>query len=152
MNAVKAPTPSETLAHHQRLMWALIGVLALLAAVLGVLYWEQRSRANPPGFKPCRPACAAADVCVDGTCRAPTFTCADAEDCPRCTNCTQTGVGAAAAYHCVPVAGCCGGKTCALGQYCVDGQCRLIPGACRVDADCASTRRCDAATATCVPR
>ncbi|BCU03941.1 hypothetical protein [Pandoravirus japonicus] len=152
MDAPKAPTPAETLAHHQRLMWALVGVLALLAAVLGVLYWEQRSRANPPGFKPCRPACAAADVCVDGTCRAPTFTCADAEDCPRCTNCVQTGVGADAALRCVPVAGCCGGKTCALGQYCVDGQCRLIPGACRTDTDCASTRRCDAASATCVPR
>lgn len=152
MNAVQVPTPAETLAHHQRLMWAIIGVLALLATVLGVLYWEQRSRANPPGFKPCRPACAAADVCVDGVCRAPTFTCSDAQDCALCTNCVQTGVGAAAAYRCVPVPGCCDGKTCAVGQYCVDGQCRLLPGACRVDGDCAPTQRCDPTTGLCVSR
>nr|UDO47461.1 hypothetical protein [Pandoravirus massiliensis] len=152
MNAVPVPTTQETLAHHERLLWALLAVVGLLAAVLAALYWEQRSKANPPGFLPCRPACAATQVCVNGVCRAPTFACASAQDCPLCTDCVQTGVGATAASRCVPVPNCCNGTTCALGQYCADGQCRLIPGACRADMDCASGETCDAATATCQRR
>jgi hypothetical protein len=146
--ALGAVTPSDA-ARRRWVPWAVAGAAAVLALVFAVLYWIQRSKANPPGFKPCRPACAPDQVCINGRCETPQFACAQAQDCPLCTDCQQVGTGASAVTRCLPVPDCCGGRTCAVGQYCVSGACTRIPGACASDGDCSAGHRCDPATAAC---